>query len=172
MTKTTADLSTPVAEATSAQDDNALSGALVWNICVSEPSRSAQEPALHRGRIYQACLLELQPAAREHGEVRNALDVVPRCELRVPLGVNLEDDGPSGEIAGGLLYVRRGHAARTAPGRPEIHQHGNLAVTNDLIKLRRADLDGLSHRWQGRLARAASSRVGNVLRRNAIRFPA
>ena len=40
-------------------------------------SGSACEPTLHRGRVHQACLLELEAAARKDREVRNTLHLVP-----------------------------------------------------------------------------------------------
>jgi len=108
----------------------------------------------------------------EDGEVGNPADVVLRGESGKFFGIDLEDDGASGEIARGLRDVRSGHAARSAPCGPEIHQDGNLAVTNHLLEFVLVDLDGLGDRRKRGLARSAASGVGEMRRRNPVRLPA
>jgi len=51
------------------------------------------------------------------------------------LGIDFEDNGAAGEVAGDLGDVGRGHAAGAAPGGPEIDEDGNFAVAKDLVEL-------------------------------------
>jgi hypothetical protein len=130
------------------------------------------EPGLHGVRVHQTGLLELEAAAREYGEVRNASDVVPGCQIREPLGVDLQHDDSASEVSRDLRHVRRGHPAGATPRRPEIDEDWNFAVANNFVEVLGADLKGLSHRRQRGFAGTASSGVGQVFRRNPIRLTA
>ena len=132
----------------------------------------ACEPTLHGVRVHQTGLLELEAAAREYGEVRNASDVVSGCQFRVLLGVDLQHDGSASEVSRDLRNVGRRHPAGATPRRPEIDQDRNFAGTNNIVEVLGADLKGLSHRRQRGFAGTASSGVGKVFRRNPIRLPA
>ena len=104
-------------------------------------------------------MLEGQASVGKDGEVWNSADVVLGGEGREFFGIDLEDDGTPGEIARGLGDVRSGHAARSAPCCPEIHQDGNLAVANHLLEFVLIDFDGLGD-WRKRgLARSAASGI-------------
>ena len=81
----------------------------------------ACKPTLHRGRVYQARLLELKLTSWEHCEIGNAADVVLCGKLWEPFRIHLEDDCAPGKVPRGLRHVRRCHPARPAPGRPEIY---------------------------------------------------
>src|SRR5580765_4438570 len=106
------------------------------------------EPAFHRVGVDQAGLLELKVAAGEYREVRYPADVVPGCQFGELLSIDLQHDGPPGEVTGDLGHVRRGHAARTTPCRPEIHEDWDFAVANNFVELRGAHLRGFGHRRQ------------------------
>src|SRR5579863_5258653 len=111
----------------------------------SVPSCCAGDPTLHGGCIYQARLLELKLTSREHREIGNATDVVLCCQAREPFGVDFHDDCSPSKLSCSLCHVRRRHAARSAPGSPEVRQNRNLAVANDLVELLFVDFDGFSY---------------------------
>jgi hypothetical protein len=92
------------------------------------------EPTLHRIRVHQTCLLEMKATAVEYGEVWDSLNVVPRCKFREPFRVDLQHDGAARELSRDLCDMRRRHPAGAAPGRPEINQHGDFAVANNLVE--------------------------------------
>lgn len=135
-------------------------------------SGGAGEPTLHGAGVDEAGLLELQIAAREDGEIRNALDVVAGGEFGELLGVDLEDDGLACEVVGDLGHMRCGHAAGAAPGCPEIDEDGDFAVADDLVELRGADGQRLGDGRQRLLAGAAAARVGEVIGGDSVGFSA
>ncbi len=96
------------------------------------------------------------------------MDVIARGKLRVPLCVDFEDNGLTGEIARDLGHVWRRRPAGAAPGRPKINEDGNFAVANDLVELVGAHRDGRGGRRQGCFAGAASAGVGKVPGGNSI----
>jgi len=79
------------------------------------------EPAFHRIRIHQACLLKLELSIGEDGEVGNALDFEARGEIRELFGIDLEHNRATSEVARHLRNVGRRHSAGAAPLGPEIH---------------------------------------------------
>lgn len=131
-------------------------------------SRCARQPGLHRGGVDQTGLLEGEESVGEDGEVGNPAYVVLRGEGREFLGIDLDDDGASGEIVRSLGDVRSCHAARSAPGCPEIHQDGNLAVANHLLEFVLINLDRIGDWGKRSLARSTASGVGEMGRRNSV----
>src|SRR5215831_12634910 len=119
---------------------------------LSMTSCCACKPTLHSGCVYQACLLELKLAPREHREIGNTADVVLCCQTREPFRVDLHHNCTPGEVSGGLRHVRRRHTARSAPGCPEIRQNRNVTVANDLVELLFVDFDGFVYCRQLRFA--------------------
>lgn len=79
-------------------------------------------------------MLELEPAVGEDSEIGDALDTVTGSEIGVAFGIDLEDDGAAGELAGGLGDVGRSHAAGSAPGGPEIDEDRDFALADNLIE--------------------------------------
>jgi hypothetical protein len=65
-----------------------------------------------------------------------------------------------------------GYAAGSAPGGPEIDQHGDAGFADDLVELSGTDGDGLRDGRQWIFAVAAAAGVGEVTRGDAIRFVA
>jgi len=106
----------------------------------------AGKPTLHGGCVYEASLLELKLTSGKHREIGNAADVVLRGKPRVTFRVHLQHDCAPGEISRRLRHVRRGHAARSTPGYPEIGQNRHLALGNDLMEFLFVDFDGLANR--------------------------
>src|SRR5579862_2890121 len=134
--------------------------------------RGPGEPGLHRVRIDQAGLLELEIATVEHGEVRNSLNVVARGQLREAFGVDFEHHGAAGKFTRHLGDVRGRHAAGATPCGPEIDEHRNFAVAHNFIELFRTNFNGIGKGRQCGLAGAALSSVGEMLGRNSIRLSA
>ena len=131
----------------------------------------ACKPILHGGCVNQARLLELKVTTREHSEIRNAAHVVLSCKLWEPFRIHFQHDCAPGEISRRLRHVRRGHAARSAPGRPKIRQNRYLAFADNLLKFLFVDFHGLANRRQLCLACSTFSDIGKVPCWNTIGPP-
>src|ERR1700761_7668826 len=92
------------------------------------------QPADHLLRVDEAGLLLDEAAVRKDCEVGDASDVITGGELWVGFGIHFEDDAFAGDLAGGAFDMRRGHAAGTAPRGPEVDEHGNACVIDDVIE--------------------------------------
>jgi hypothetical protein len=117
-------------------------------------------------------LLEVKFSAGEYCEVWNALHVVSRSKLRELFRVDFEHHSASCQVSRDFRDMRRCHAAWPAPGSPKVDKDRDFAVANDLVEVLGADLKGLGNRRKWRFACSASSRVGQVFRRNSIRLSA
>jgi hypothetical protein len=120
------------------------------------------EPVEHLLGVDEAGLLLDEAAVREDGEVGDAAHVVAGGELRVGFGVDLEDEAAAGDFACGVLDVRGGHAAGTTPGGPEVDEHGDAGVGDDVVEERGVGGDGLGDGRERLLAGAAAAGVGEV----------
>jgi hypothetical protein len=85
---------------------------------------------------YQAGLLHYGAAAGKDYEIGDAAHVVTSGELRIFFSVDLDYNGFAGHVGGSARDLGSGHAARTTPIGPEIHQDGHSGVLNDLFELR------------------------------------
>jgi len=103
-------------------------------------------------------------------KVRNAHHAKSLGELGPSFGVDFQHDCSSSHRCSGLLYFRRGHAARAAPRCPEIDQDRNPCFRSDLFKCRWIGVNGFRKRRQGCLAGSAASGIRHVLCRNSILF--
>ncbi len=128
----------------------------------------AFEPASHLRSADETGLLEHRPAVAEYEEVRYARDAVTRRKRRLALGIYFEHERLTGHLARQSFDFRRGHAAGTAPGCPEIDQHRNTRLAHDLFKRARVYFNRLADRVEGGLAGAAFSAIRQMFRRNAI----
>jgi len=72
-------------------------------------------------------------AALEQDHRRNAADAVARARLRRGVAVDL-GEAHVGQLPGGGREVRRHLPARPAPGRPEVHEHGDASVRGDFLE--------------------------------------
>lgn len=126
------------------------------------------EPVLHLLVAYESGLLGDELAGVEDGEVGDATDVVAGGELRVLLGVDLEDEGAAGGVGGGLLDLGGGHAAGAAPVGPEVDEDGDAGVLDDLVEERGVGGDGLVDGRERVFAVAASAGVGEVVGRDTV----
>jgi hypothetical protein len=104
----------------------------------------------------------------EYGKVWDAAYGEPRGELFVFIGVDLEDEGKTRHILRGARDLRGGGATRAAPISPEVDQDGNARVLNDLVEEPSIDLHGFVERWQRGFACAATARVRQVVRSDAV----
>src|SRR5690606_18451953 len=129
-----------MASAVPSADTSAMMARSLWRA-----SPTANSPRLRDGR------LKLLPqdlfgesaddavnllAVAEDDEGRNAHDAVPSRRLRVLVGVELVHLQAIAHLRGHFFKDRRQPAARTAPGRPKVHDHGRLAFEHLLVKLR------------------------------------
>src|SRR5882757_7184854 len=122
---------------------------------ISHAHAGVSQPLFHDIVAHEAGLLHHHFAAGHNGEVWNAADLKPRGELLVGFGVDFEYDGFAGHARGGLGDFGGGHAARSAPGGPEVDEDGDAGVLDDLVERRLVDRDWLSERRQIGLAGAA-----------------
>ena len=74
------------------------------------------------------------PAFKQHncGDAHHA---EAGCKLRLLVDIDLADIHFAAVFLGQLVDDRREHAARAAPGRPEINQHGLLGCENLTLKI-------------------------------------
>ena len=96
----------------------------------------------------------------EDEEIGNAADVVAGGKILVLIRVDFEHDGLPGEVGCGACDFGRGHATWTAPFGPEIDEHGNAGVLENLVEKSGVGGDGLGNRWQRILAGSAAACVG------------
>ena len=67
-------------------------------------------------------------AAAQQQQQRDALRAEARGDLGSSVDVEFDDLEAPGVIVRGLVDKRREHATRSAPGRPEVDQHGQRGV--------------------------------------------
>src|SRR5262249_22868766 len=125
-----------------------------------ELSAGALEPAAHLPARDGARLLVNDAAAFQDGEVRNALDAEFVGEPRIPLGVDLQDEGPTRHVRRGARDLGRRDLAGAAPVGPEIDEDRNLGLARDLAKGLLVHLERLRDGRDLRRAGAAAARVG------------
>jgi hypothetical protein len=70
----------------------------------------------------------------KNDEIGYATHVVTRGNLGVFLRINLEHDSLASHVSRRARDFRGGHAAGSAPVRPEIDEYGDLSIPNDLIE--------------------------------------
>jgi hypothetical protein len=85
--------------------------------------------------VYQPRLLCDQAALVEDSKIGNAADVESRCQLRVTLGIHLDDDGPPSHLCGRASDLWGRGTTGAAPSSPEIHQYGDARVFDNVVEL-------------------------------------
>ena len=110
---------------------------------------------IFRGRADNA--VDLAPVFQDE-KCRYALDTKPGRGSRTSIDVELADEGPPGHLRRDLLNDRCDHAARSAPGRPEVEQDRKRRGLDDLGKIRIGDRDGFAGGERERLATATANR--------------
>ena len=106
--------------------------------------------------------------ATENGEVGNGLDLVKLGQVGVRFGVYFQDQGAAGHFLGERFNFGRRHAARPAPGGPEIDEDRHFGFLHDLHEIGTVSLDRLGRGFEGSFTGAAASGVGQVRGGNAI----
>src|SRR5262245_39324134 len=119
--------------------------------------------------VDRAGALANEPAADEHCEVRDALDLVALRKIAERIGVDLEYERLAGEVVRRFLDLRRDAPARATPGRPEVHEHRHARRADDLVELILGrDFDRARVRRKRRMALAALARVGEMADGDAV----
>src|SRR5580658_9024126 len=104
----------------------------------------------------------------EHREIRYASNIEARRQFRMTLGVDLENHRLPGHICGRACHLGSRHSARSAPGGPEVNQHGYAGLAQNFVEELSIGFQGLIHRRQRRLAGSAMSGVCQVSSWNAV----
>src|SRR6516164_637489 len=112
--------------------------------------------------VDHARLLLHQPPSGKDSKVGNSTHLVASGQLRIALRIDLQHNGPSCHVYSGTLHFGSCHAARPAPGRPEVDQHGNAGLANDFVELLRIDFQRLVYRRYRSLARAAAAGISQM----------
>jgi hypothetical protein len=73
--------------------------------------------------------------------------IAPR-QLRVLLSINFDYDGAAPHVGRSPGDLRRGNSAWAAPCCPEIYQHWDARILDNLIELLRIDVQGFVNRRQ------------------------
>src|SRR5688572_23825197 len=94
-------------------------------------SKRSFDPRRERAVTHEAGLLVDGLAALHHQEVRDASHTETIRQLRVIIGVHLEDQRTSREFFGNLLDRRGSHATRATPGCPKVHENGYLGCLSN-----------------------------------------
>ena len=122
---------------------------------LSRGSIGGLNPFHHLGRGYYPRLLDDDAAVLQDHEVWNALDVIPRGNFGMLLGIDFEHEGPAGHCCGHSFDFRSRRSTRPTPGRPEIHQDRERGLLNDLVEELLIGIDRFGQWCERDLARAA-----------------
>ena len=112
-------------------------------------------------------------ATAKDRECRNREDAEAFSQLRDTVGVDFDHEGAASHVPCGGLELRRHHAARTAPRRPEVDDHRDRRALNDRVK--RGDVGCFNRLGGGRQRCAtapASDRAIEVRVPQAVRLAA
>ena len=96
--------------------------------------RDRSEPLLQLVMLYQARLLPYDAAAQEDHKIGYTPNIKPRGNSTMFFRVDFQHDGFAGQVGSGAGDFRSSHATRTAPIRPEVHEHGDRDMVNDFIE--------------------------------------
>src|SRR5271166_3540284 len=106
--------------------------------------------------------------AEKDGEVWNATHIEPSSQVRIPLRIYLEHDRLSAHLCSSAQNLRSCHPARTTPGGPEIDQHRDARLLDDLVEQLRIYFQRLTNGTQRCFAGSAPSRIRKMLGGNAV----
>jgi len=109
----------------------------------------------------------------EQGKGRDAADIELRAQRLFRLGIDLGKPDARLQLRRRLFELRCHRPARPAPRRPEIHHHGDVALTDVLMEIRAGELDGMRSK-QGlvtlpAIGAFAQARSGNAIHCIAMR---
>ena len=117
------------------------------------------KPRFHLVVAYEAGLLVHELSIVQDEEIGDAANVVAGGQIMVLIGIHFEHDSLPGKVGGGTGDFGGGHAAGSAPISPEIDEHGDAGVLQDLVEERRVGGEGLIDGRQRVLAGAAAACV-------------
>lgn len=120
------------------------------------------QPGLQLLMANNTRLLNDWPAVIEHRKVRNAANVEPRRELRMAFRINLQNHGLTRHVCSSARDLGSRHSAGSAPGCPEVNQHGNAGLAQNFVEELRIGFQGFTYWRQRRLAGSATSGVRQV----------
>jgi hypothetical protein len=129
---------------------------------------SSAKPLLHLLMTDKTRLLLYHAPLVQHHEIGNTLHAEASGKLRMRFRINFEHNGLALHLGRGFCDLRSSGSARTAPGSPEIHQHRYSCVLHYVVEQGNVGRQRLRNCWQISLARAASTGVGKVVRRDTI----
>ena len=92
------------------------------------------DPAHQIARIHGAGLARDLLTVAENNQSWNAADAKACGDILCLFGIELGEAITRLELVGSLGEGRRHHAAGTAPGRPAIHDHRDVAAADMIIK--------------------------------------
>src|ERR1700692_507903 len=128
---------------------------------------SRLQPAFHLSMVDQPGLLRYRTTAVEDDKVRYAANMETGRELRIALGVNLDNERAARLIRrAGNLRCR--HLTRTTPCRPEIDQHRDSGVLRDFVELLGVHFERFVHRRRRGFTCSAPAGFSKMFRWNPI----
>src|SRR5689334_1285644 len=119
------------------------------------------EPAAELRGVDETRLLHHDAPVLQHDEVRDALHAVARRERGRALRVDLQDDRLAGHLLRDPRDLGRGAPAGRAPCGPEVDEHRDGRLADDLVECRLVGVDRLRDRRERHLAAAATALVGD-----------
>lgn len=126
------------------------------------------EPLPEPAVIDQAGLLVNDGAIFEHDEVRDAAHLKAARQLGVAIGVDLQDQRPTCQIASNALHLGSRSATGATPGSPKVYQDRHLRLFYNFRELARPDLDGDRNGAERRFARATFRVLGGTSRGDTV----
>src|SRR5579864_4620261 len=112
--------------------------------------------------VHHTGLLRNRLSRIKDDEVWNAANIEASCQGRMSFRIDLKDYGLSSHIRSGTRNLGRGHAARPAPGGPEIDYYRNVRVLDNFSKERFVDFQRLIHGRKCRLTSTTTTSVGEM----------
>src|SRR5258707_5653364 len=94
--------------------------------------------------------------------------MVATRQLRVFFRINFDYDGPTPHLSRGSGDLRCGNSTWAAPCCPEIYQHRDARILNNLIELFSIDIERLVHRRQRRLTYPATAGIRKMSRGHTV----
>jgi hypothetical protein len=144
-------------------------GALTGHACsVSVPVEGIVDPGPQGGQGCGAGLPGGHLPAAQHQQGRDGLGVEPLRDPGRGVHVHLDQLHPASQVAGELLERGADHAARPAPGRPQVHDDRDLGGVCDLAE---RGIVGVGDPRQRLMALAAAGGPGRR-GRHAVRLAA
>ena len=99
--------------------------------------------------VNQARLLMNYPAAVHDNEIGDAHDIESLGQPRRLFSIDLKYDRTARHFRSNLFHFGSGHSTGSAPGGPEIDEHGNTRATDNLVEQWGVDVNRVRNRGQG-----------------------